>query len=93
MWWCRWRNVSWWKQAGGAGDHAVGSCSSPKYNEFFVFNNLVIFAKRNEESRNNCIDVIEILKLKKNNLKKGEIINSIHTWIYHVDTNIRPLFN
>lgn len=53
-------------QAGGAGDHAVGSCSSPKYNEFFVFNNLVILCQgENEiESRNNCIDVIEILKVK-----------------------------
>ena len=54
-------------QAGGAGDHAVGSCSSPKYNEFFVFNNLVILCQgENEiESRNNCIDVIEILKIKQ----------------------------
>ena len=54
-------------QAGGAGDHAVGSCSSPKYNEFFVFNNLVILCQgENEiESRNNCIDVIEILKIKE----------------------------
>ena len=54
-------------QAGGAGDHAVGSCSSPKYNEFFVFNNLVILCQgENEiESRNNCIDVIEILKVKQ----------------------------
>ena len=55
-------------QAGGAGDHAVGSCSSPKYNEFFVFNNLVILCQgENEiESRSNCIDVIEILKIKEN---------------------------
>tara|TARA_B100000902_G_scaffold396201_1_gene456605 strand:- start:2880 stop:3464 length:585 start_codon:yes stop_codon:yes gene_type:complete len=54
-------------QAGGAGDHAVGSCSSPKYNEFFVFNNLVILCQgENEiESRDNCIDVIEILKVKE----------------------------
>ena len=54
-------------QAGGAGDHAVGSCSSPKYNEFFVFNNMVILCQgENEiESRNNCIDVIEILKVKE----------------------------
>ena len=54
-------------QAGGAGDHAVGSCSSPKYNEFFVFNNLVILCQgENEiESRNNCIDVIKILKVTK----------------------------
>jgi len=54
-------------QAGGAGDHAVGSCSSPKYNEFFVFNNLVILCQgENEiESRKNCIDVIEILKIKE----------------------------
>ena len=53
-------------QAGGAGDHAVGSCSSPKYHEYFVFNNMVILCQgENEvESRNNCIDVIEILKVK-----------------------------
>ena len=53
-------------QAGGAGDHAVGSCSSPKYNEYFVFNNMVILCQgENEvESRNNCVNVIEILKVK-----------------------------
>ena len=53
-------------QAGGAGDHAVGSCSSPKYNEYFVFNNMVILCQgENEvESRDNCVDVIEILKVK-----------------------------
>ena len=53
-------------QAGGAGDHAVGSCSSPKYNEYFVFNNMVILCQgENEvESRNNCVDVIEILNVK-----------------------------
>ena len=51
-------------QAGGAGDHAVGSCSSPKYNEYFVYNNLVILCQgENEiESRSNCQDVIDILK-------------------------------
>ena len=55
-------------QAGGAGDHAVGSCSSPKYNEYFVFNNLVILCQGENaiESRSNCIDVIEILKIKEN---------------------------
>ena len=54
-------------QAGGAGDHAVGSCSSPKYNEFFVFNNMVILCQgENEiESRRNCQDVIGILKIKE----------------------------
>ena len=54
-------------QAGGAGDHAVGSCSSPKYNEFFVFNNLVILCQgENEiESRRNCQDVISILKVEE----------------------------
>ena len=54
-------------QAGGAGDHAVGSCSSPKYNEFFVFNNLVILCQgENEiESRRNCQDVIGILKVEE----------------------------
>ena len=54
-------------QAGGAGDHAVGSCSSPKYNEFFVFNNMVILCQgENEiESRRNCQDVIGILKIEE----------------------------
>ena len=54
-------------QAGGAGDHAVGSCSSPKYNEFFVFNNMVILCQgENEiESRRNCQDVIGILKVEE----------------------------
>ena len=54
-------------QAGGAGDHAVGSCSSPKYNEFFVFNNLVVLCQgENEiESRRNCQDVIGILKVEE----------------------------
>ena len=54
-------------QAGGAGDHAVGSCSSPKYNEYFVFNNLVVLCQgENEiESRRNCLDVIDVLKIKE----------------------------
>ena len=54
-------------QAGGAGDHAVGSCSSPKYNEYFVYNNLVILCQgENEiESRRNCQDVIGILKVEE----------------------------
>ena len=49
--------------AGGAGDHNVGSCSAPKYNEFFVFGNLVILCQgeNEEESRNHCVDLITIL--------------------------------
>ena len=54
-------------QAGGAGDHAVGSCSSPKYNEYFVFNNMVILCQgENEiESRSNCIDIQKILNTEE----------------------------
>lgn len=49
--------------AGGAGDHHVGSCSSPKYNEFFVYGNMVILCQgKNEvESRNHCVDLITLL--------------------------------
>ena len=52
--------------AGGAGDHAVGSCSSPKYNEYFVFGNLVILCQgeNEEESRSHCVDLITILNSK-----------------------------
>ncbi len=48
---------------GAAGDHAVGSCSSPKYHEFFVYNNMVILCQGedNIDSKNHCIDLINTL--------------------------------
>ena len=50
--------------AGGAGDHNVGSCSSPKYNEFFVYGNMIILCQgENEfESRNHCSDLLSVLR-------------------------------
>ena len=58
-------DVQYWIVAGGGGggDHNVGSCSAPKYNEFFVFGNLVILCQgeNEEESRNHCVDLITIL--------------------------------
>ena len=48
---------------GAAGDHGVGSCSSPKYNEFFVQGNMVILCQgENEiESRIQCTNLMAII--------------------------------
>ncbi|MFL2673488.1 MAG: DUF6810 family protein [Dehalococcoidia bacterium] len=45
---------------GAAGDHGAGSCSSPKYNEFFVIGNMIALCQgENEtESRIHCVDLL-----------------------------------
>ena len=49
---------------GAAGDHAVGSCSSPKYNEFFVIGNMIALCQgENEtESRIHCVDLLSLIQ-------------------------------
>lgn len=49
---------------GAAGDHAVGSCSSPKYNEYFVIGNMIALCQgENEtESRIHCVDLLTLIQ-------------------------------
>ena len=49
---------------GAAGDHAVGSCSSPKYNEYFVIGNMIALCQgENEtESRIHCVDLLALIQ-------------------------------
>lgn len=49
---------------GAAGDHAVGSCSSPKYNEFFVIGNMIALCQgeNEKESRVHCSDLLSLIQ-------------------------------